>query len=111
MKDGFLRVASATPHIKVADCTGNAQKIIAMSKEASANGASLVVFPELCITGYTCGDLFLQRALLNSAQENLKAIISETKDLDCVILVGLPVRANSGLYNCAAVICHGDLLG
>ena len=111
MKDGFLRVASATPHIKVADCTGNAQKIIAMSKEASANGASLVVFPELCITGYTCGDLFLQRALLNSAEENLKVIINETKDLDCVILVGLPVRANSGLYNCAAVICHGDLLG
>ncbi len=111
MKDGFLRVASATPHIKVADCTGNAQKIIAMAKEASANGASLVVFPELCITGYTCGDLFLQRALLNSAEENLKVIINETKDLDCVILVGLPVRANSGLYNCAAVIYHGDLLG
>ncbi len=111
MKDGFLRVASATPHIKVADCTGNAQKIIAMSKEASANGASLVVFPELCITGYTCGDLFLQRALLNSAEENLKVIINETRELDCVILVGLPVRANSGLYNCAAVIYHGDLLG
>ena len=65
MKDGFLRVASATPHIKVADCTGNSQKIIAMAKEAAENGASLVVFPELCITGYTCGDLFLQRALLN----------------------------------------------
>ncbi len=111
MKDGFLRVASATPHIKVADCTGNAQKIIAMAKEASANGASLVVFPELCITGYTCGDLFLQRALLNSAEENLKVIIDETRELDCVILVGLPVRANSSLYNCAAVIYHGDLLG
>ena len=111
MKDGFLRVASATPHIKVADCTGNAQKIIAMAKEANENGASLVVFPELCITGYTCGDLFLQRALLNSAEENLKVIINETKELDCVILVGLPVRANSGLYNCAAVVCHGDLLG
>ncbi len=88
MKDGFLRVASATPHIKVADCTGNSQKIIAMAKEAAENGASLVVFPELCITGYTCGDLFLQRALLNSAQENLKVIIKETKELDCVILVG-----------------------
>ena len=111
MKDGFLRVASATPHIKVADCTGNSQKIIAMAKEAAENGASLVVFPELCITGYTCGDLFLQRALLNSAEENLKVIINQTKELDCVILVGLPVRANSGLYNCAAVICHGDLLG
>ena len=111
MKDGFLRVASATPHIKVADCTGNSQKIIAMAKEANENGASLVVFPELCITGYTCSDLFLQRALLNAAEENLKYIIKETKELDCVILVGLPVRANSGLYNCAAVICHGDLLG
>ena len=111
MKDGFLRVASATPHIKVADCTGNSQKIISMAKEAAQNGASLVVFPELCITGYTCGDLFLQRALLNSAEENLKVIINQTKELDCVILVGLPVRANSGLYNCAAVICHGDLLG
>ena len=111
MKDGFLRVASATPYIKVADCTGNYQKIIAMAKEANENGASLVVFPELCITGYTCSDLFLQRALLNAAEENLKYIIKETKELDCVILVGLPVRANSGLYNCAAVICHGDLLG
>ena len=111
MKDGFLRVASATPHIKVADCTGNSQKIIAMAKAAAENGASLVVFPELCITGYTCGDLFLQRALLNSAKENLNIIIKETKELDCVILVGLPVRANSGLYNCAAVICQGELLG
>ncbi len=111
MKDGFLRVASATPHIKVADCTGNSQKIIAMAKEANENGASIVVFPELCITGYTCSDLFLQRALLNAAEESLKYIIKETKELDCVILVGLPVRANSGLYNCAAVICHGDLLG
>ena len=111
MKDGFLRVASATPYIKVADCTGNSQKIIAMAKEANENGASIVVFPELCITGYTCSDLFLQRALLNAAEENLKYIIKETKELDCVILVGLPVRANSGLYNCAAVICHGDLLG
>ncbi len=111
MKDGFLRVASATPHIKVADCSGNAQKIIAMAKEAALNGVSLVVFPELCITGYTCGDLFLQRALLNSAEENLHTIIKETAELDCVILVGLPVRANSGLYNCAAVICHGYLLG
>lgn len=111
MKDGFLRVASATPHIKVADCTGNAQKIIAMVKEAAENGASLIVFPELCITGYTCSDLFLQRALLISAEKNLKYIIDETAPLDAVILVGLPVRANSGLYNCAAVICHGRLLG
>ncbi len=111
MKDGFLRVAAATPHIKVADCKGNTEKIIAMAREAAQNGASLVVFPELCITGYTCSDLFLQRALLNAAEESLNIIMEATKEWDCVILVGLPVRANSGLYNCAAVICHGDLLG
>lgn len=111
MKDGFLRVASATPQIKVADCTHNAEMIIAQAKEAAQNSASLIVFPELCITGYTCSDLFLQRALLISAEKNLKFIMKETAELDAVIVVGLPVRANSGLYNCAAVICHGYLLG
>ena len=63
MKDGFLRVACATPKIKVADCASNAKAIISQAKEASENGASLIVFPELCITGYTCSDLFLQRSL------------------------------------------------
>ena len=111
MKDGFLRAACATPTIKVADCNGNTQKIISMSKEAAANGASLIVFPELCITGYTCSDLFLQKSLLDSAERSLEQIIRETADLDAIILVGLPVRANSGLYNCAAVFCHGVLLG
>ncbi len=111
MKDGFLRVASATPTIKVADCRYNADAVIAQAVEAAENGASLVVFPELCITGYTCGDLFLQRSLLVSAENELKRIMDETASLDCVILVGLPVRANSGLYNCAAVICRGEILG
>lgn len=111
MKDGFLRVACVTPEIKVADCKGNTPKIISMAKEAAENGASLIVFPELCITGYTCSDLFLQKALLDSAEECLGDIIKATAQLDAVILVGLPVRANSGLYNCAAVICHGSLLG
>ncbi len=111
MKDGFLRTACATPEIKVADCMGNAQKIISMAKEAAGNGASLIVFPELCITGYTCSDLFLQKALLDSAEEALGMILKKTAKLDAVILVGLPVRANSGLYNCAAVICQGKIMG
>ncbi|MBQ3929122.1 MAG: NAD(+) synthase [Clostridia bacterium] len=111
MKDGFLRTACATPKIKVADCSNNAINIIEMAKEAAANGASLVVFPELCITGYTCSDLFLQRSLLTSAENALSEIISQTAELDTVIIVGLPVPSGAALYNCAAVICHGKLLG
>ncbi|MBR2177128.1 MAG: NAD(+) synthase [Clostridia bacterium] len=110
MKDGFLRAACATPKIKVADCAHNAKAIIAQAKEAAGNGASLIVFPELCITGYTCSDLFLQQSLLVSAEKALAEIIRETKELDAVIIVGLPVRANSALYNCAAVLCKGELL-
>ncbi len=111
MKDGFIRVACATPKIKVADCAHNAKAIISQAKEAAASGASLIVFPELCITGYTCSDLFLQRSLLVSAEKALAEIIEETKELESVILVGLPVRANSALYNCAAVLCKGEILG
>ena len=111
MKDGFIRVACATPKIKVADCAHNAKAIISQAKEAAASGASLIVFPELCITGYTCSDLFLQRSLLISAEKALAEIIEETKELESVILVGLPVSANSALYNCAAVLCKGEILG
>lgn len=111
MKDGFLRTACATPHIKVADCTYNAEKIIEMAQTAVNSGASLVVFPELCITGYTCSDLFLQRTLLVSAEKALESIIENTKSLDAIIIVGLPVRYSSALYNCAAVLSKGKLLG
>lgn len=111
MKDGFIRVACATPKIKVADCAHNAKAIISQAKEAAASGASLIVFPELCITGYTCSDLFLQRSLLVSAEKALAEIIEKTKELESVILVGLPVSANSALYNCAAVLCKGEILG
>ena len=111
MKDGFLRVASATPQIKVADCERNADAVIAMAKEAAGKGASLVVFPELCITGYTCHDLFLQKSLLTAAEKALGRIADETSQLDAVILAGLPVRVGSALYNCAAVLCRGRILG
>lgn len=111
MKDGFLRVASATPKIRVADCEYNASAIIAQAKEAAGRGASMIVFPELCITGYTCQDLFLQRSLLKAAEKALARIIEETKQLEAVIIVGLPVTELGKLYNCAAVICKGELLG
>lgn len=111
MKNGFIRAASATPKIKVADCKHNAKAIIEQAKTAAGNGASLIVFPELCITGYTCHDLFLQRTLLLAAENALAEIMEETKELDSVILVGLPVAAGGALYNCAAVICKGELLG
>ena len=111
MKDGFLRTACATPKIKVADCANNAKNIIAMAKEAADNGASLVVFPELCITGYTCSDLFLQRSLLSSAEKALGNILEQTKELDAVIVVGLPIANGASLYNCAAVLCKGAILG
>ena len=111
MKDGFVRVACATPRIRVADCGYNAEAVISMAKEACEHGASLVAFPELCITGYTCSDLFLQNSLLSSAEKALGEIIASTGELDAVLLVGLPVRAFSALYNCAAVICRGELLG
>ena len=111
MKDGFLRVASATPKIKVADCEYNASAIIEQAKEAAKHGASMIVFPELCITGYTCQDLFLQRSLLKAAEKALVRIVEETKKLEAVIIVGLPVQSMGKLYNCAAVICKGEILG
>ncbi len=111
MRDGFIRVATATPAIRVADCRHNADAIVAIAREASAAGVSLVVYPELCLTGYTCGDLFLQEALLDRARAELLRIAAETSGLDTLLLVGLPVAARGRLYNCAAVLYHGELLG
>lgn len=111
MKDGFLRVCAATPEIKVADCAFNAAAVTALAKQAAANGASLAVFPELCLTGYTCGDLFLQTALLQGAEQALLQLAADTKELDCLIVAGLPVACGPALYNCAAVVYHGEVLG
>lgn len=111
MKDGFLKVACATPEIKVANCPFNAEKIVEYSKEAYKNGAKVVVFSELCITSYTCGDLFLHNKLLNEAKSALIYIMEQTKSDDILILVGIPIALGSSLYNCAAVVFHGDILG
>ncbi len=110
MKYGMLRCACASPDVIVADCDTNAQKIIESSVEASSKGAEVIVFPELSITGYTCGDLFFQRTLQSASEEALKKIIDQTQKLDSIILTGLPVPTVEGIYNCAAVSYKGQLL-
>ncbi len=111
MIDGFIRCGCATPDVRVADCVYNADRIIEAVKEAEKSDCSLLVFPELCITGYTCGDLFLSRTLIDGAKKALCRILEETRMAEIVFLVGLPVRSGGKLYNCAAVCCKGKLLG
>ncbi len=111
MKDGFLRVAAATPEIKVADCKFNAEQIINIITDAAQNDVSVIVFPELCITGYTCGDLFLHGLLLDNAEEALADIAARTAMYDILSVVGIPVQFDGKLYNCAAVIKNGAVLG
>ncbi len=111
MRDGFIKVAAATPKIRVADTTYNAKVICEGIKEAAAQGAKVIVFPELCITGYTCGDLFLQEMLLRGAREALAEILACTSGMDAIIFVGLPLSYNGKLYNVAAAIKGGKLLG
>ena len=111
MRDGFIKVAAGTPKIRVADCGYNAGQIIALIKEAAAQGVKVLALPELCVTGYTCGDLFLQDALLDGAERALGHILEETKELDLLTAVGLPVRHEHKLYNCVAVIHKGKILG
>ena len=111
MRDGFIRVAAATPSIKVADPSWNRKQIWRMIEEGKAKGAKLMVFPELCLTAYTCGDLFLQDSLLRSARQELETLIDGTKGMDMLIFIGLPWQKDGKLYNVAAVIQNGELLG
>ncbi len=110
MRDGFIKVAAGTPKIRVADCGYNADQIISLMKEAAAQGVKVLALPELCITGYTCGDLFLQSTLLDGAERALGRILDETMELDIVTALGLPVKYQNKLYNCAAVIQKGAVL-
>ena len=112
MQDGFIKVASITPRVRVADVTFNVESCLAAIEEAAGNrGAKVVVLPELCITGYTCEDLFWQDALLDAAERGLVSIAARTADVDALLLLGLPVRVAGKLYNCAAVLFRGELLG
>ena len=105
--DGIVRIAAATPRVKVADCPHNTAEIGRMIREAAENGASVIVFPELSVTGYTCGDLFKDRRLMERAKQCLRGLIEETKDLEILCAVGMPVPSGGALYNCAAVFSRG----
>ena len=111
MKHGFIKVAAISPKIKVADPAYNAGVIVEKMKEAYEKGAKILVFPELCITGYTCGDLFLQEILLEEAKSQLSVIAEATQDMDALVMVGLPVEREGRLYNVAAVLHQGSVLG
>ena len=102
MRQGFVKVAAVTPKIRVADTGYNAKVICQSVKEAAEAGAKVIVLPELCITGYTCGDLFLQEKLLREAKEELLHIAVFTTDVDAIVFVGLPLEYKGKLYNVAA---------
>lgn len=108
---GFIRVAAAVPRVNVANCPANADSIIEMSAAMASDGVRLAVFPELCVTAYTCGDLFLQPALIDSAFDQLHRIALETAELPIVLVVGLPLMINGALRNCGAVISNGMIHG
>lgn len=111
MKHGFVKVAAVTPSIRVADVDHNTEEICRLIDETVANGAKVIAFPELCVTGYTCGDLFTQDVLLRRAKEALGEIIKHTEGKSALIFVGLPYVVCNKLYNVVAAICNGELLG
>ena len=110
MKHGFIKVAAVTPKIKVADPAYNAGVICERLREAYEKGAKVIVFPELCLTGYTCGDLFMQSLLLEEASKQLLTIGNATEDMDALVMVGLPIAREGRLYNVAAVLHSGEVL-
>lgn len=111
MKDGFFRAAAVTPEIRVADPEYNREQICRLIEEGAKSGAAMMVFPELCLTAYTCGDLFLQTPLIKSAREELLKIAECTADKNMLVFVGLPWEHGGKLYNVAAVLSGGKLLG
>ena len=111
MRQGFIKVAALTPKVTVADTQANREEICRLMDEAEAKGAKILVFPELCITGYTCGDLFYQQVLLREAKKELLAIANYTQCKDYLAFVGLPLEYNGKLYNVAAAVAQGKVLG
>ena len=111
MEQGFVKVAAVTPKIKVADPVYNAGVICEKLEEAYGAGAKIILFPELCLTGYTCGELFLQRLLLEEASAQLSRVAEATRDKDALVAVGLPMERDGALYNVAAVLWNGRILG
>ena len=111
MEYGFVKVASAVPVVKVADCLQNIKEIESLIAQAEGRNVELIVFPELCITGYSCQDLFRQQLLLDAAEHSLMQLLDFSRQLDIISVVGLPVVVGGQLLNCAAVIQRGSILG
>ena len=111
MKYGFLKVAAGVPAVKVADVEYNVQQIESLIAQAEGQGVEVIVFPELSLTGYSCQDLFKEQLLIDKAEEGLLVLLDFTRKLDVICIVGLPVQIGALLYNCAAVIQGGSLLG
>ena len=111
MKYGFVKVASAIPAVKVADCKFNAQQIETQIAIADGKGVQIIVFPELCITGYSCADLFGQTLLLEEAEIALMQIMNNTRQMDIISVVGMPLSVNNTLMDCAVALQKGKILG
>ena len=111
MKYGFVNVAAAVPTVKVADVDYNVQQVESLIAQAEGRGVEVIVFPELCITGYTCQDLFKEQLLLDRAEQGVIMLLDFTRKLDVISIVGAPVVINGLLYNCAVVIQGGNILG
>ena len=112
MRDGFVSIAAITPDVKVADVEFNVESCInAITSAVRSHGSKIVVLPELCLTAYTCEDLFMQGALLAAVEDGLEYLAEQTAELDALIFVGAPIRVNAKLYNCAVALCGGEILG
>ena len=110
-KYGYIKVAAAVPSVRVADCDYNAEHIISMMRRSVERGVRVVVFPELSLTGASCGDLVRQPMLLAAAERALERVAEASKELDVVAIVGLPVAAGERIFNCAAVVADGRVVG
>ena len=108
---GFVKAAALSPRVTVANPEENVEKIIASIRSAADGGAQIIALPELCISGYTCSDLFSQDRLIESSERALQKLLESTADISALCIAGLPVRACGRLYNCAAVFQSGSLLG
>ena len=101
---GYVKIGAAVPQLKLADCISNKEEILKLIREANEKGIRVLTFPELALTGYTCGDLFFQLPLIQAAEQALKEIAAETAELDMVIAIGVPVMADNQTFNCVALV-------
>ena len=108
---GYVKVGAAVPKLRVADCVYNKEEILKSAKDAAAKGVRVLALPELCVTGYSCADLFFQKSLLSAAETAVAEIAAETAALELLLAVGAPVPADNRIFNCAVVLYHGKILG